>query len=118
MSLLLDFFLSFDGVASALPVAFPLLQQPAEVVPEVAELLQDFPSADFVAEAEDFEAQQLPPVEALEEEQDAFSVLAFSSFVFELVCALAAIPTNATKANIANNFFILYFSLMVLKLVV
>jgi len=89
------FFFPSAGAASALPVALPLLQQlPADVVPEADELLQDLPSAELVADA--LEAQQLPPFASFEAEQDAFSVFAFSSFVLEVVCALAATPTKAT----------------------
>ena len=112
VSLLFDFLDSFAGVASALPDVFPLLLQQ---LPAEEEELQDLPSADFVAVAEEledalpsadadaFEAQQLPPVD-LDDEQDAFSVVGFCSFAF-VVCALAATPMKATKANKAINFF-------------
>jgi hypothetical protein len=116
VSLLFDFLDSFAGAASALPDAFPLLLQQ---LPAVAEELQDLPSADFVAvveelqeafpsadfsvEADALEAQQLPPVD-FDDEQDAFSVVGFCSFAL-VVCALAATPMKATKANKAINFF-------------
>jgi hypothetical protein len=115
--LFFDFFDSFAGAASALPDAFPLLLQQ---LPAEAEELQDFPSADFVvvaeelqealpsadfsADADALDAQQLLPVD-LEDEQDAFSVVGFCSFAFVVVCALAAIPMKATKANKVINFF-------------
>lgn len=116
MSLPLVFLESFAGVASALPVALPLLLQQ---LPADAEELHDLASPDLEAfaeellegvfctalsvDAEAFAAQQLPP-DDLEAEQDAFSVAGFCSFVLD-VCALAATPMKATKANKANNFF-------------
>lgn len=109
-----DFFLS-AGAASALPEAFPLLLQQLDL--DDFEL-HDFSSlaaasVDFSAEAEALAEQQLPPflVDEVEEHED-FSVIAFSSFVLVVDCAFAATPTNATKANNAKNFFILFFVLM------
>jgi len=119
------FFFSAGAASVVLPVAPPFWQQdpPAEVVP----LLQQEPLAPFEQDFSVFASvalvvETLPSVvshftpdfshAALSASVHFFTSSFLGAFLSVLaVCAYELTPTKATRAMIANNFFILLFCL-------